>query len=56
MAYFEGVVPPPFSLEDAIKAKALTPYAYNVHTVALEEDERADWIKARTDEFRRSLR
>lgn len=52
MDYFEGVVPPPFGLEDAIKAGALTPYAYNVHTVALQDDERADWIKA-TDEFRR---
>lgn len=52
MDYFEGIVPPPFGLEDAIKAGALTPYAYNVHTVALQDDERADWIKA-TDEFRR---
>lgn len=50
--YFEGIVPPPFGLEDAIKAGALTPYAYNVHTVALQDDERAEWIKA-TDEFRR---
>lgn len=52
MAYFEGIVPPPFGLEDAIKAKALTPYAYNVHTVTLQADERAAWIEA-TDEFRR---
>lgn len=52
MDYFSGIVPPPFGLEDAIKAGALTPYAYNVHTVALAADERADWIKA-TDEFRR---
>jgi len=50
--YFEGIVPPPFGLEDAIKAGALTPYAYNVHTVALQDDERADWIQA-ADEFRR---
>ncbi|WP_129793965.1 DEAD/DEAH box helicase family protein [Sphingosinicella sp. CPCC 101087] len=52
MGYFGGIVPPPFELQDAIKAKALTPYAYNVHTVALEDDERAEWIKA-TDDFRR---
>ena len=52
MGYFEGIVPPPFGLEDAIRAGALTPYAYNVQTVALQDDERADWIKA-TDEFRR---
>lgn len=52
MSYFEGIVPPPFGLEDAIRAKALTPYAYNVHTVTLDADERAEWIKT-TDEFRR---
>lgn len=52
MDYFSGIVPPPFTLEDAIAAKALTPYAYNVHTVHLAEDERKRWIEA-TDEFRR---
>lgn len=52
MDYFSGIVPPPFTLEDAIAAKALTPYAYAVHTVRLSDDERARWIAA-TDEFRR---
>ena len=52
MAYFGGIVPPPFGLEDAIKAHALTPYAYTVHTVRLEDDERVAWVEA-TDEFRR---
>ena len=52
MEYFGGIVPPPFGLEDAIKAHALTPYAYNVHTVRLEDDERTAWVEA-TDEFRR---
>ena len=52
MEYFRGIVPPPFGLEDAINAGALTPYAYNVHTVRLEDDERITWVKA-TDEFRR---
>lgn len=52
MDYFGGIVPPPFTLEDAIAAKALTPYAYAVHTVRLTDDERARWIDA-TDEFRR---
>ena len=52
MEYFEGVVPPPFGLEDAIKAGALTPYAYRVHTIQLESDEREAWVEA-TDEFRR---
>lgn len=52
MDYFEGIVLPPFTLEDAIAAKALTPYAYNVHTVRLDDDERERW-RAATDEFRR---
>ncbi len=52
MEYFCGVVPPPFELEDAINARALTPYAYNVHTIRLQDDERDAWVKA-TDEFRR---
>ena len=51
MEYFGGIVPPPFGLEDAIKAGALTPYAYNVHTVRLEDDERIAWMKA-SDEYR----
>lgn len=41
--YFEGVVPPPFTLADAIKAGTLTPYAYNVHRVTLEADEQETW-------------
>ena len=39
MDYFGGIVPPPFGLEDAIRARALTPYAYHVHTVSLDDDE-----------------
>lgn len=52
MAYFGGVVTPPFSLEDAIGAKALTPYAYHVHMVRLDHDERDAWNQL-TDRFRR---
>ena len=52
MEYFCGIVPPPFELDDAIKARALTPYAYNVHTVRLEDDERIAWVEA-TEELRR---
>ena len=52
MAYFEGVVPPPFTLTDAIKSQALTPYAYHVHTVRLEPDEREAWDKI-TERFRK---
>lgn len=52
MEYFGGVVPPPFTLADAIKAEALTPYAYHVHTVRLTHDERDEWDKL-TEKFRR---
>ena len=52
MDYFGGIVPPPFGLEDAIAAGALTPYAYYVHTVDLDDTERLEWLKI-TDEFRR---
>lgn len=52
MAYFGGVVPPPFTLADAIKAQTLTPYAYHVHTVCLAEDEREAWDQI-TERFRR---
>lgn len=52
MDYFGGVVPPPFTLADAIKAEALTPYAYHVHTVRLSPDEREEWDKL-TERFRR---
>lgn len=51
-AYFEGVVPPPFSLFDAIKAGALTPYAYHVQRVSLEADEQERWNKL-THEIRK---
>jgi superfamily II DNA or RNA helicase len=50
--YFGGLVPPPFTLADAIAAKALTPYAYHVHTVRLDADERAEWDRL-TERFRR---
>ena len=41
--YFQGVVPPPFTLRDAIEAGTLTPYVYHVHTVLLTESEQEDW-------------
>ena len=41
--YFEGIVPPPFTLGDAIASGALTPYAYHVHRVLLSEDEQEEW-------------
>ena len=41
--YFDGVVPPPFTLQDAIKSHALTPYFYHVHAVSLTENEQERW-------------
>jgi superfamily II DNA or RNA helicase len=41
--YFNGIVPPPFTLQDAIKSGALTPYFYHVHTVTLTESEQRAW-------------
>jgi len=41
--YFNGIVPPPFTLADAIAAGALTPYVYHVHHVSLDEAEQEAW-------------
>jgi superfamily II DNA or RNA helicase len=41
--YFNGVVPPPFTLQDAIKSGALTPYFYHIHTVTLTSIEQESW-------------
>ncbi|MDE0699227.1 MAG: DEAD/DEAH box helicase family protein [Acidimicrobiaceae bacterium] len=43
MGYFEGVVPPPFTLQDAIAAGTLTPYWYRPHQVSLNADEQEGW-------------
>jgi superfamily II DNA or RNA helicase len=45
LTYFGGIVPPPFSLFDAIQAGTLTPYAYHVRRVNLEVEEQARWDK-----------
>jgi len=52
--YFEGVIPPPFTLNDAIVAGTLTPYAYTVQRVRLDADEQNDWNKL-TKEIRRQI-
>ena len=41
--YFNGIVPPPFTLQDAIESGALTPYFYHVHTVTLTSTEQEQW-------------
>jgi superfamily II DNA or RNA helicase len=42
--YFQGIVPPPFTLKDAIPS-ALTPYFYYVHTIRLTPDEQSKWVE-----------
>ncbi len=41
--YFNGIVPPPFTLQDAINCGALVPYFYHVHTVTLTNNEQEGW-------------
>lgn len=41
--YFGGIVQPPFTLQDAVDAGALTPYFYYVHKVYLTSSEQAQW-------------
>jgi superfamily II DNA or RNA helicase len=43
-SYFGGVVPPPFTLKDAIPG-TLTPYFYYVHPVTLTDAEQAEWVR-----------
>ncbi|MXW94451.1 MAG: DEAD/DEAH box helicase [Acidimicrobiaceae bacterium] len=43
MDYFDGIVPPPFTLQDAIAAGSLTPYSYRPHRVSLDADEQDEW-------------
>jgi superfamily II DNA or RNA helicase len=43
MEYFGGIIPPPFTLKDAIAAGRLVPYDYFAHTVALTEEEQQAW-------------
>jgi superfamily II DNA or RNA helicase len=50
--YFGDVVPPPFTIYDAIQANALTPYAYHVHRIELQQDEQQQW-DALTSEIRK---
>lgn len=45
MSYFSGVIPPPYTLEDAIRDGALTPYAYHPHAIELEPDEQEEWSR-----------
>lgn len=41
--YFGGIVPPPYTLDDAIKGDVLTKYYYNPLTITLSPQEQEDW-------------
>jgi superfamily II DNA or RNA helicase len=43
--YFGDIIPPPFLMKDAIKAKVLAPYMYYTHTVQLNDNEQEQWDK-----------
>ncbi len=46
--YFGPIVQPPFTLEDAIKSKVLTPYFYYPYTISLTNSEQEEWDKITT--------
>lgn len=41
--YFGGLVPPPYTLNDAIKSGVLTKYFYNPLTITLTKEEQENW-------------
>ena len=41
--YFGGIIPPPYTLNDAIKSGVLTKYFYNPLTISLTPDEQEAW-------------
>lgn len=53
-AYFGGVVPPPFTLDDAIKSGVLTKYFYHPLTITLTKAEQKAWNEA-TEQIRQYL-
>ena len=52
--YFGGVVPPPITLLDAIKADRLVPYEYFPHTLNLTAKEADEW-RNYSDKIRREI-
>lgn len=52
--YFEGVVPPPMTLPDAIKAGRLVSYEYCPHPVNLTAEEADEW-RTYTEKIRREI-
>lgn len=45
LAYFEGVILPPITLQDAVNAGRLVPYEYHPHAIHLSVIEADDWRK-----------
>lgn len=43
MDYFGGIIPPPFTLSDAIKSGVLTPYFYMPLPISLTDSEQDEW-------------
>jgi superfamily II DNA or RNA helicase len=43
LSYFEGIVPPPITLMDAVRAGRLVPYEYYPHPINLTATEVDDW-------------
>jgi superfamily II DNA or RNA helicase len=48
MDYFGGVVPPPITLGDAMRAGRLVPYQYFPHPISLNADEADQWLEFTT--------
>lgn len=43
LTYFDGVLEPRYTLQDAVRDGVLTRYFYRPHTVSLTDDEATDW-------------
>lgn len=52
--YFGGLIPPPFTLDDAIKGGVLTRYFYHPQRISLTPREQEDW-NALTDEIKKLI-
>ncbi|ALS28818.1 DEAD-like helicases superfamily protein [Paenibacillus sp. 32O-W] len=53
-SYFGGIIPPPFTLKDAISSEVLTKYFYYPHEIKLSNNEQKDW-DAITEELSRYI-
>ncbi len=52
--YFGGIIPPPFTLEDAIKSDVLTRYFYHPQKLSLTASEQEQWNEI-TDDIRKLI-